>query len=198
MCSGSELLCATDEERFEYYAQLAMTQRNCLTVECMRDMPKHELLSMVLPPGAVKNKNDWQQHHSEFASPGGIMMVDADQGYGTRGASAGSDFPVQLKHGHIFELREDPAAWRLSTGMEHFNALGFQVSSESIPSARSKMVKFLKCLHPHQQKLLAGNSMHIETMSSWMLYVLGNIVPVDVPLKDDLPRASAEDWDLAM
>ena len=55
------------------------------------------------------------------------------------------------------------------------------------------MASIIKLLTPTQQKVLSGNAMHLVTQSSWMLYVLANVVPCDVPLPQSVHTIEEED-----
>ena len=104
-------------------------------------------------------------------------MADIDHHLNTKSSTAGSDWPVQLTHGHVISFRK--GSWRLATGLEHHGALGFNMFGKTDKFPVSKMHRFISELTPQQQKLLSGNGMHLVPQSSWMVYVLENIVRID-------------------
>eukprot|EP00959_Pyramimonas_sp_CCMP1952_P042815 895971-Pyramimonas_sp.AAC.1 len=84
-------------------------------------------------------------------------MADLDHHPGK--CLAGSDWPVQLTRGHVVAMKGD--RWRLCTGLEHHGALGINMFGKSDKYPISKLLPFIRCLTPEQQKILAGNAMHL-------------------------------------
>ena len=106
-------------------------------------------------------------------------MFDLDHWPKRKGSTGGRDWPVQLTHCCIASVGEAPEDWRIAAGVEYFGALGFHVHGHLANSfGVSKHLKYLAALPICQQKLLAGNAMHLATQSAWMVYVLSNVAKV--------------------
>ena len=105
------------------------------------------------------------------------FICDIDHHCGTKGNSFGKIWPTLLTHGSVMMLKDELGDCKMATGLEHFFAQGFPM----FPLAESKVPRcslfgILNSLPARQQKLLAGNSMHLCVQAAWMLYVLSNIV----------------------
>ena len=114
-----------------------------------------ELLSMVLPPGAVTRFHGWQKHLAQKdADPSAEYIVDVEHHCKSRGASSGLEWPVQLTHGLIMKIPKVGEQWRLATSMEHLAAHGWHVFDHTLPGDYSvtKRKEIFDVLSPHSQK----------------------------------------------
>jgi hypothetical protein len=184
MLAGTAYLAALQAGVDIEYAKLAEKQRTLIKPEEMKHIDKTELLRMVAPPGGVRRNREWEDWHAaskEICSLSGGFLADIDH-HPSRGSSGGSDWPTMTKHGataHFGGGRDD---WRIALGLEHISALGFNMYPEpGCAFPRTKLHPILSSLSPGQQKLLAGNGMHLITECPWMMCVLCNIVRIDRP-----------------
>ena len=130
---------------------------------------------MVLPPGAVTRFHAWQKSLSgKDSDPDAEYIVDVEHHCRSRGASSGSQWPVQLTHGLIMKIPASGDGWRLATSMEHFAAHGWHVFDHTLPGDYSvtPQKELLEGLPSNSLKLLKGNSMHLRTQGAWMMYCL--------------------------
>ena len=167
--------------------QLAANRKNYISKEEVKTMPTHELLQNIFPPGAVERLSEWQGVYDDAAIEGGTFLADIDHHPGSKGPNGGADFPSQLTHGNIVSFSSDARDFKLFTSMEHVAALGFHMFQQTPQVPVSKMQPILQHLSPQQMKIRSGSGMHLVAQSAWMLYVLANIVPTDVPLGKPLP-----------
>ena len=87
-------------------------------------------------------------------------------------------------------------SFKLATGMEHFVAQGMHIyhPQQTTSFGVSRLAPFLKELLMAQQKLLAGNGMHLKVQSSWMCYVLSNVVSLDDLANPATMREGADEF----
>lgn len=198
MASGDMLMMASPAEMCEEYSKLAKVQKNRLEPSCIAQVPKQDLLRLLLPAGAVHRLSEWRAEMDRLKSVGGVALVDIDHHPGTKGTTGGSDWPVSLRHGTIVCLKQDdPEGWRIGLALEHFTALGFFMYApmcESFPTSRLKFL--LSHLSVAQQKSLAGNGMHLVTQTAWTYFCLANLAPMapipHIPVDlDDAPMAES-------
>lgn len=180
MASGDMLMMASAAEIREEYSKLALVQKNRLAPSCVDQIPKQELLRLLLPAGAVHRLAEWRAEVDGLRSVGGVAMVDIDHHPGTKGTTGGSEWPVSLRHGTVVCLmQDDPDGWRIGLALEHFAALGFFMFGpmcKSFPMSRLKPV--LGRLSVAHAKSLAGNGMHLVTQCAWTYFCFANLVPV--------------------
>jgi len=180
-------LAATTEEIHEEYVTLARRRSFAIDKNTIGQLSPENLLEMIVPPGCVLRLKEWQQHRQEHGLSG-PFMCDIEHHAGGKGTTAGSDWPVQLTHGHVMSISE-AGAWRLALGTEHFSALGFRMHlSPDSKLPVTKLKPILGGLAPAQQKLLAGNGMHLVTQCAWQMYVLSDVVRVP---EETVPRSLA-------
>ena len=111
------------------------------------------------------------------------FICDVDHHCGTKGQTFGKTWPTLLTHGTIMMLKDSLGDSKIATGLEHFSSQGFPMfplTESKVP--RCPLFNILSSLSTRQQKLLAGNSMHLCGQAAWMLYVLSHTVrrPPDV------------------
>ena len=65
--------------------------------------------------------------------------------------------------------------------MELASIQGFDIHESLIPSHRCKstLAHVLESMTPKDQVLVVGNSVHVPSLTAWMVYVMANIVSVD-------------------
>jgi hypothetical protein len=194
LLDGEALFTADDEERSKEYSVLASSRSFNMSPADVPLTGKHELLTMVLPPGAIARMQDWHGVREGKQSQNGVLICDVDHNI-TAGSVAGADWPVQLTHGSIMCLKgDDKNDWRLATGLEHYSAMGFRMHRPTLGQfGFSKLHKIISDMPINKQKCLAGNGMHLLTQSAFMLYVMANIAPVDNRLPTSL-NSSNSDW----
>ena len=96
------------------------------------------------------------------------------------GPAGSKMWPTQLTHASVIAFtasgEDGTVSWTMATCMEHLAALGWYVfgSSDRFPICKLKdVIESLK-LTPQQVKTLTGNSMHLLTQMSFMLYILAH------------------------
>ena len=186
MLTGSVFAMASDSEVRSEYLRMARKQRHHLSSVDLDRMSSSELLRHIVPPGAVQRYQEWLAHaeKNNLGSLGGVLMVDIDHHPETKGLSAGSDFPLNLRHGTVLCIegaeggREGSETWRMMLAPEHLSAMGFHVYDDMCADfPRSNTVEVLQSLAtPEQMKSLLGNGQHLATQASWMCYVLAHTV----------------------
>ena len=96
------------------------------------------------------------------------------------GPAGSKMWPTQLTHASVIAFRasgeDGSVSWNMATCMEHLGALGWHVfgSSDRFPTRKFKSVIETLKLTPQQVKTLTGNSMHLLTQMSFMLYILAH------------------------
>jgi hypothetical protein len=177
---GADLFTATDSERYERYCSMAAGRKFKLTMQDMGRVSKDDLLEMILPPGGIERLREWQEWRGNNFSGDEKVVCDLDHHPASK-CTGGTDWPVQLTHGTVVLIGSGKDDWKMATGLEHLGALGLHVHSTVDTSlfGRSPLVDILSKLEARQQKLLAGNGMHLLTQCAWMLYCFSNIARVD-------------------
>lgn len=124
------------------------------------------------------------------------MIVDIEHRPNTKGSLGGPEVPVLLTHGHIMSLPRSVAGeeqrWTLATGLEHFAFQGFSLQ-ESFHFGVSRRKDIIAGMSEKDQKMLAGNGMHLVTQTSWMYYILGHVSKLDEESNEEVGRSSS--WD---
>ena len=125
---------------------------------------------------------EWREKREALGRKGECFMVDLEQRPGTKGCTAGPEWPTQLTHGIMCALGDDEDDWKIMTGTEHFLAHGLTfhqtwLSTDSV----DQFMRITLNLKTHHKKQLLGNGMHLLTQACWMLYVLANTIEVDQP-----------------
>ena len=163
-----------------------------------------ELLMQLGPPGQLQRKREWQEIHEQSGRlPGFLCDLDhhPGRGSGLRKPSSNTNFPLQLTHGTITELKsgEEEGAFRIATPTEHFIAHGFHFGEHATVDCKecplAKIISSLR-LKRGDQKVLAGNGMNLVTQTAWMLWCLSNSVfiePEDRDGKDD--SNGSDEWE---
>ena len=103
------------------------------------NIPKDELLRMILPPGGVQRFRDWLNHCNDLGCLGGTVFFDVDHNAGSKGSMCGSEWPVNLRHGTVVCARRSPEGswdWDVACPFEHMASMGFHMFPRwRIPSA---------------------------------------------------------------
>ena len=112
-----------------------------------------------------------------FQGPVQLFNRNVDKCSFAAGPAGSRLWPTQLTHGPViaFKTNEDgEVSWRMATAMEHLAALGWNVfaPSDAFPLCNLKFAIEHLRLTPGQVKTLTGNSMHLLTQMSFMLYIL--------------------------
>ena len=191
--SGDTFFEAPEDEVHAEYMHLAHGRKFQVSRAEVSSLSTQAMLDMALPPGA---RLRLQHYHEKRANlePDQVLICDVDHNPDTKGSSPGSEWPVQLTHGTFINVTHDPEKDRVAIGMEHLSAMGFNIyPPQDCSLHRSRLVDVLKALPTRQQKLLAGNGMHLVTQAAWMMYVLANVVRVR---PDTVPRLlKLASWD---
>ncbi|CAE7191932.1 unnamed protein product [Symbiodinium sp. KB8] len=175
--AGDSLLVASDEERYLEYEQLAAQQKNFISAKLFKDFSDDQCLSSMLTPGQQERVAKYIECRSEYESPGGHLLFDADHHLEAR-RMAGPHWPCMLTHGTIISApRNGPKL--LATALEHFGAQGLHLfRASSVDNAVSPLKPILQTLKIHQLKNLSGRGVHLGVLSAFMWYVLSNTVPL--------------------
>ena len=187
-CAEPPSNVAPKEESNDYIKYLGSVQKVDATKELQDRGSRADLLTRVLPVGAVLRIDKWRavldelwDDDDEKKKKSGLW-IDVDNNPGRKGASAGDDWPVILRSCNILYLSEDPEEWYMPSVLEMFGAMGFHMHDATTADyPLSILHSIVSKLKPCQQKQLVGNGMHLVTQSAWMLYVLANVTKLDDP-----------------
>eukprot|EP00971_Amphidinium_carterae_P352843 6492749-Amphidinium_carterae.7 len=168
---GADLMVASDAERWSVYRSMAAGRKNRLPEfgsAGASALSEADLLTAMLPPGAVQRMAEWRAHVDGSVLLRGMrtVMVDIDHHPGSRGCQEGPDWPVQLRHSTIVALQQ-AGGWKLATPTEHYYAMGWHAESE--------MLKVVQEQSGSHMKVLCGNSMHLFVQGTFMTYVMSNL-----------------------
>lgn len=176
--SGDVFMLAQQSERHAEYCRLAAEKGHHITPDMIDTINPDELLRMILPPGGMQRYKAWMASFNENASLGGTMLFDSDHNADQKGSTAGTDWPVNLRHGKVFAAKktQQGCVWTLGLPFEHLSAMGFHMYPEMAGKwGLSVLHGLLQDLSPCQMQGLTGNGMHLVTQASWMMYVLSNV-----------------------
>ena len=134
-----------------------------------------DLLVKMCPPGAVQRKVEHETHRLEFPKEKRFLFSDIDHHAGKGPLSTGK-FPVMLTHGSYWNYSQK----RFASRKEEFSAQGVDMY-ESLAGKRgiSPMAAVFADLDDRHQQVLNGNAIHVPAFAAWMMFVLGNIMPVE-------------------
>ena len=144
----SDYFQASEDDRFAEYCRMAKVQKMHVSAADARKMDKMELLRLILSPGALSRFNQWFKWVQETDPPFDDIIFDIDHNPGSKGSSAGPDWPLQLRHGSTVSMKRgagwdwDASSWRIATAMEHLEALGRHAcTSIASPYTRSPLLE---------------------------------------------------------
>ena len=141
-----------------------------------------EYMTELLPSGSIDRLAEYEHENSQqlAANVHGIGVCDLEHHPESRGPVAGALWPATLTHHqmYVFSLK------RLATPGESFAAQGFdwfpEVAGGRCITPLKAIVEGLPYRH---QKMLVGNSMHVPSIMSFMLFCFAHIRK-----KDDLQK----------
>ena len=132
-----------------------------------------ELFHHLGPPSLSVRHQEWQIHYKKTGDPPQPFLCDLDHRPG-QGPAGGKMWPTMLTHHTIASLSKK----RLATDSECWLALGLDsipgVKSTSKPSALAETLASYPSRH---QQFLRGNSMHIPSITYWIIFVLAHCTP---------------------
>ena len=207
---GQHLFMSDDDERSQAYSDVARARKFKLSAAEAACMPLGELAEKLLAPHGNQHLQEWRTlFENKFAAEsaecsaesdeiGSALICDVDHTPHSKGSVGGSEWPVQLTHGHVVCMNLDDGGWKLATKYEHMGAMGFHVHA-NVDSAFpiSKLRQILGQLSDSQVKVLMGNAMHLVTQCAWQMYVLSNIQVKERTVKAIprfLPMQSTDDF----
>ena len=132
-----------------------------------------EVLTKVLPPGAVARCLEWAGEREEKQSLSGVFIADLDH-HPKSGPTAGPYYPSMPTHSTTFSFSQQ----RLHLGLEAFMVHGLVTSEEHAaarPSDKCKFLQVLKSLPRRHQETLVGNSLLAPVVSAWLVFCLSNL-----------------------
>eukprot|EP00971_Amphidinium_carterae_P119862 2374042-Amphidinium_carterae.5 len=156
-----------------------------LPVEIGLDEP--ELLTQVLPEGALHRKQEWQQVRERLdPSLASAFLCDLDHhaGPGSRGPQGGSMMPTLITHSTIFSFRRR----RLVTAKELFGVHGLLMSNSASPPWRYPWEAALEDMPGQHLESLVGNSLLLPAVAAFTFFVLSQLRRVDEHV-DPIPLA---------
>ena len=190
IASGSCYFQDSDSIRWEHYQEIANGrpgQRNRnYSIDELKSWSEKEREMVMFPPGFQDRFNAWKNHRDSFSITEPFLF-DSDHWPGQ--TSSGSDFPPLLTHGNVLKLNPDDS-WQLATPREHLRSLGFRSPSvlDSVFQQTNMPIR--------AQKKMAGNGMHLFTMTAWMTFVMSFCVPKsEIQNPEPQPYISVEDSD---
>ena len=116
---------------------------------------------------------EWRQYVQQHCSDGDSFICDLDHHPGAGGPSGGKCFPTFLTHHTICSFKE--AA--LATPSDCWVSLGLDVDPRATKRMLSPIAPMLSRLTFAKQQLLRGNSMHVPSITAWMVYVFCHCMP---------------------
>ena len=177
--TGDILMMASDEQRHAHYCKLAATQGFHLHPSDIPNIPKDELLRMILPPGGVQRFQEWLKDNDKKGSLGGTLLFDAAHHVHAKGSTSGTDWPVNLRHGTVVAAhweQDGKCSWKVACPFEYLVAMGFHMFPEMAHSwGLSPLHSVLSDYSAAHIQHLVGNGMHLVTQASFMLYTLSFI-----------------------
>ena len=175
--SGTVYFQESDEARNGHLVDLMQGQGFKVIVEDLSKIPKEKLLHYIVAPGMRSRIQRWEEFLKESARIESCL-VDVEHNPNSRGASVDSDWPSMLTHGVVMDLSPNEGnPVRIATGLECFQALGYQMFPEEGSRWRESPLKnVLGNLSASQQKYLAGNGLHLFSHACFALYVLSHTI----------------------
>ena len=178
---------------------MAAKLKNNLQVEDVDKLTSAELLTAILPPGGVARFQEWREFKEAAGMKDEIMITDLEHHPGSKGHSAGKDWPVLMRNSCILMLGAGDADrnWKIATPLEYAFAMGFHVYEHSPRSfPLTEWMEISKSNASTRLKHAMGNGMSLITQASWMVYVLSNVVLVETPNPlNDQPLRRSSSWD---
>jgi hypothetical protein len=180
-CSAAAYLIASEDEILSHSRKLASDRKTPLGSEVTAAMV-NENLHRICPAGMLVRKSSFEKFFVQNnVPPPWFGDLDHNVSYGTAGEA--SFLPVLDTHPRLFTWPNglQGKGQRFMTPKELLFAQGFNVSN-SLHRNRSEsdLVGIFDTLRSRDQCFLLGNGMHVPTVASWMIYVLSNIVRIDL------------------
>ena len=116
---------------------------------------------------------EWRRHAQHHSKEGDSYICDLDHHPSSKGPSGGKCFPTFLTHHTIYSWRE--AA--LATPSDLWLSLGVDVDARATKRRLSPLTPIFNRLPHHKQQILRGNSMHVPSITAWMVYVFCHCAP---------------------
>jgi hypothetical protein len=167
---------ASDEDRHLHIKTLAASRNTRLPPD-WQSMALEDLVPYIGPPGQASRAAEWQLRHAAWDleaghAHGSAFLCDLDHHPG-HGPMPGKLYPTFLTHHNIYSWSRG----QLATESESWSALGLDVRDHAGKGRPiSPVFKIMSGLKVGQQQLLRGNSMHIPSISMWLVYVLSHCV----------------------
>ena len=173
-------------------------ERNTSLPRGWEEKPMVEIMSSLLPIGAIDRLAEHEAVRLESMAKEGadIVIVDLEQHPGSRGPQGGALWPAMLTHHQMYNFVKQ----RLTTPGESFAAQGLDWFPEVSGGRQVTALKsIVEKLPHHMQKHAVGNSMHVPSIISFMLFCFAHIrSKADLEkLSPAMPAASADDDDAA-
>ena len=147
-----------------------------LSCPCVRDPPKvltgEDAHVALLPPGARLRSDAYSTIHAADGTKD-TFLADLEQ-WPAAHNSSGQLWPTQMTHGLIYSWQ----AGRPAISLEHLGAQGFHLFPSSTEDFTTPLLPIFNGLSCKHIKDLSGNGMHLAAFSSWVLYVLSNVIRV--------------------
>ena len=103
--TAADYFLATRDERFINYQSVAAMQGHIVTADALKSLTTEELITTILPPGAVQRVSEW------LATPAGQELLAAgcpftfDLDHHPEFSNGGLAFPCQLTHGTVIQAQ---------------------------------------------------------------------------------------------
>ena len=136
-----------------------------------RQRSMKEYLSCLVPPGAMVRLSQYEKVRPELESLDGSFLVDLDHNLGC-GPACGPLTPALDTHPCIFSFKHE----RLALGSELLGAQGVDMFQGMAGNrGLSPLKRVFEQLGDADQRFLAGNTMHIPSLSAWMFFAISNV-----------------------
>lgn len=176
MLDGDCFFQATDDERLSYINDLAESRGTRLPPD-WKNMSLEDLSPYIGPPGKASRVAEWKSHHAGLELQAGhskaeAFLCDLDHHPG-HGPAPGKLYPTFLTHHNIYSFSRG----QLATDAECWSVLGLD-ARVPVDKGRpiSPVYKIMSQYRSAQQQLLRGNSMHIPSITMWLVYVMSHCV----------------------
>ena len=130
-----------------------------------------DYLACLLPPGAMVRLSQYEAVMLDRQSLDGSFLVDLDHNLDC-GPACGPLMPALDTHASIYSFKHE----RLALGSELLAAQGVD-THEAMAGNRglSPLKNVFEQFGDSDQRFLAGNTMHIPSLSAWLLYAMSNV-----------------------
>ena len=170
--TGDAFLVATPREIYRDQQRLASARGHALRDVDPNDTPPAVDLAKVYTPGQLMRLKDYESFRADSGNPD-AWYADLEQSAKNGASTPGQVVPSLLTHGTIHSW----TAKRALLVEELFVAHGYNLFPERTGCPElCKIAPCLSTLQVKNRKLLLGNGWHLPMLSSWMFYILSQVI----------------------